>query len=200
MTGWTVRVSSKPSWKLQSCLERLGRGAEPFSWAHKAHASPHVFALSLAPLDEGNHTYRTFCTGHKSRYSGDSIQLERKRNEGPFYAVGHAFPGEVHLFWGEVEMVCSERSFSGGEPEQCGSEGRPASGVRQNGSAIGGSLLCSFERRRPPPTWSQFFLPFHSIGVVKCLTLLSTRPWPPNSTSSLERTTSYSPAQSVPTR
>jgi len=49
-------------------------------------------------------------------------------------------------------------------------------------------------------TCTQFFLPFHSIGVVKNLPSNAILSNPPNLPSSLLKTIPYSPASSTPTR
>jgi len=49
-------------------------------------------------------------------------------------------------------------------------------------------------------TCNQFFLPFHSIGVVKNLPSNAILSNPPNFPSSLLKTIPYSPASSTPTR
>lgn len=52
--------------------------------------------------------------------------------------LGLAFPVAVQLILRRVDpgVICSEW-FSGGGPEQCGSEGRPAGEYAESGSAIG---------------------------------------------------------------
>ena len=49
-------------------------------------------------------------------------------------------------------------------------------------------------------TWIQFFLPFHSIGVVKNEASKVILSKPPNCFSSLLRTMRYFPGSSMPTR
>ena len=109
MTGWTVRVSSKPSCEVQSCLKRLlGRGAESFSWAHKAHASPHVFCF-LARAARRAPYVQSVLQGHKRGVQRKLYTARKKKKERRTFLCGRPCVSGRGTFdsGGEVEVVCS---------------------------------------------------------------------------------------------
>lgn len=97
-----MRVSSKPSCKVQSWLERLGRGTEPLP----SQSARVATRLLLARLRRSK---GTICT---ERFAGAQRGVQpkfytarKKKKEEHSYAVGHAFPGQVHLISGGEKRV-----------------------------------------------------------------------------------------------